>query len=383
MAESSSAASYSASTTTRTTSARSRPGRHSFFSAALGEHRARSDRVVVPLGVAPAGDVVAVDARRRPRRGSARRGRNPANSGTTARPCMAIAQVAADHRRQPVGLAVQRERGALDLLVVLEFDLEQPDDLDGQPGVPAMPTSVSTRRRRTPSRCRAGRSGCPSVARRSPASTTPSAYTAATIVVPCGTAAAITGRSGSTAAEPGGRSQVRGGAAVADEFVERRAVPRLSRPGRANPGGRSGRRRIRSLATLLHEAAHEFLGVVSSTASMSSRIASTSSESFSCRSLTSEPDSAASSTSSSCCRCGLLWPLSWVGMAPPLVVLITLAREKRCRRSVVGRRGYGVAHADPCRRQPGHPGRRRRPRRHGVLHRAGLRARAVLAGGGW
>ena len=44
------------------------------------------------------------------------------------------AEVAADQRGQPVGLAVEGQRGALDLLVVLELDLEQPDQLDGQPG---------------------------------------------------------------------------------------------------------------------------------------------------------------------------------------------------------------------------------------------------------
>ncbi len=44
------------------------------------------------------------------------------------------AEVAADQRREPVGLAVHRERGALDLLVVLELGLEQPHHLDREPG---------------------------------------------------------------------------------------------------------------------------------------------------------------------------------------------------------------------------------------------------------
>ena len=44
------------------------------------------------------------------------------------------AEVGADQRGEPVGLAVHRQRGALDLLVVLELDLEQPDHLDGEPG---------------------------------------------------------------------------------------------------------------------------------------------------------------------------------------------------------------------------------------------------------
>ena len=47
---------------------------------------------------------------------------------------MAIAEVAADHRGEPVGLAVEGERGALDLLVVLELDLEQPHHLDREAG---------------------------------------------------------------------------------------------------------------------------------------------------------------------------------------------------------------------------------------------------------
>jgi hypothetical protein len=45
-----------------------------------------------------------------------------------------LAEVAADHRRKSVGLAFERELGAFDLLVVLEFDLVQPHDLDGQAG---------------------------------------------------------------------------------------------------------------------------------------------------------------------------------------------------------------------------------------------------------
>ena len=43
-------------------------------------------------------------------------------------------EVAADHRGEPVGLAVEGEHGALDLLVVLELDLEQPDHLDREAG---------------------------------------------------------------------------------------------------------------------------------------------------------------------------------------------------------------------------------------------------------
>jgi len=43
-------------------------------------------------------------------------------------------KVRPDHGREPVGLALEREQGALDLLVVLELDLEQLHDLDGQAG---------------------------------------------------------------------------------------------------------------------------------------------------------------------------------------------------------------------------------------------------------
>ena len=43
-------------------------------------------------------------------------------------------QVAADHRAEPVGLAVQAQQRAFDLLVVLQFHLEQPGDVDGDAG---------------------------------------------------------------------------------------------------------------------------------------------------------------------------------------------------------------------------------------------------------
>src|SRR5665647_3304024 len=43
-------------------------------------------------------------------------------------------EVRADHGREPVRLALEREECALDLLVVLKLDLEQLDDLDGKTG---------------------------------------------------------------------------------------------------------------------------------------------------------------------------------------------------------------------------------------------------------
>ena len=44
------------------------------------------------------------------------------------------AEVGADQGGEAVGLAVHRQRRALDLLVVLELGLEQPDHLDGEAG---------------------------------------------------------------------------------------------------------------------------------------------------------------------------------------------------------------------------------------------------------
>ena len=49
---------------------------------------------------------------------------------------MAIGQVLAHHLGQLVGLALEREGRALDLLVVLELDLEQADHLDRHAGRP-------------------------------------------------------------------------------------------------------------------------------------------------------------------------------------------------------------------------------------------------------
>ena len=89
--------------------------------------------MVVLLRVAAAGDVEAVDAARR----SAGVGGVEVEAGEQRddrEPLHGRAEVAADHRGQPVGLAVQGELGALDLLVVLELDLVQPDDLDRDAG---------------------------------------------------------------------------------------------------------------------------------------------------------------------------------------------------------------------------------------------------------
>ena len=56
----------------------------------------------------------------------------PAKIGTTARPIIAAGQIHADHLAQPVGLAVEREVVALDLLVVLELGLEELRHLHGR-----------------------------------------------------------------------------------------------------------------------------------------------------------------------------------------------------------------------------------------------------------
>ena len=106
-------------------------GRPQLLQRATGEQRARADRVEVLLGVAPARRVEAVDPA-----GGRRVGRVDVETGEQRDDGQTLhghAEVAADHRGQPVGLAVKGQLGALDLLVVLELDLVEPDDLDRQP----------------------------------------------------------------------------------------------------------------------------------------------------------------------------------------------------------------------------------------------------------
>jgi hypothetical protein len=57
-------------------------------------------------------------------------------------PCIAAWQVAADHHRQLVGLALEAQRRALDLLVVLELQLEQRIISIAGPAAPAMATPL-------------------------------------------------------------------------------------------------------------------------------------------------------------------------------------------------------------------------------------------------
>src|SRR5207253_1599557 len=93
-----------------------------------GEDAAAADAVEAVLLIAAAGDVVRKD----PSRShvevitSEERYDGEALHGH--------AEVAADHRGQAVGLALEAECRALELLVVLELDLEQADHLDGEAG---------------------------------------------------------------------------------------------------------------------------------------------------------------------------------------------------------------------------------------------------------
>ena len=99
---------------------------------ALREDRARADGVEVAFGVDAADDVEAVDLA-----GFGDRGRvevEPCEQGHDGEALERDAEVAAQHGGEAVGLAVQGERGALDLLVVLEFELVELHQLDAEPG---------------------------------------------------------------------------------------------------------------------------------------------------------------------------------------------------------------------------------------------------------
>jgi hypothetical protein len=100
---------------------------------AAGEHRARADGVVAGgLAVQVPGDVVGED----PPGGAlvVRLGVVADQQRHDREPLHGRAEVAADHRGELVGLALQREGGALDLLVVLQLHGEQPQHLHAQPG---------------------------------------------------------------------------------------------------------------------------------------------------------------------------------------------------------------------------------------------------------
>jgi hypothetical protein len=68
------------------------------------------------------------------------------------------AEVAADHRGQAVGLALEGQLDrALDLLVVLQLDLEELDQLDGEAGRPGDADAAEYSSAARPSRCRGSR----------------------------------------------------------------------------------------------------------------------------------------------------------------------------------------------------------------------------------
>jgi hypothetical protein len=98
----------------------------------VGEQRTGADRVVAVLLVGAAGDVVAEDAAgpRRVARGEV----DAAEDRHDGEALHGGAEVAPDHRGEPVGLAVEGQHRALDLLVVLELHLEQADQLDADAG---------------------------------------------------------------------------------------------------------------------------------------------------------------------------------------------------------------------------------------------------------
>src|SRR5699024_3303088 len=86
---------------------------------------AGADRVVVDLLVLPAGRVEAEDP--------PGRGRVVPETGQQRDDGEALhrePQLGPQHRGQPGGLALEGERGALDLLVVLELHLEEPHELE-------------------------------------------------------------------------------------------------------------------------------------------------------------------------------------------------------------------------------------------------------------
>src|SRR3954452_530708 len=138
------------------------------------------------------------------------------------------------------------------------------------PAAPAIPTSEYSSAAKTFSMSRWAMR-LPAVARRSPAMTTPSSYEAATMVVPCGTERCSADRFGSRSGDaartnsvneedPGAVAYRRMPCTPADRSMLN-VAPRFEW-GCLRPylGGRRGRT-VRSLAALLHERAHEVLGI--------------------------------------------------------------------------------------------------------------------------
>jgi hypothetical protein len=93
-------------------------------------------------------------------------------------------QVGPHHLAELVRLALEAQRVALHLLVVLELGLEQPHHLDCRAAAPAIATPEKSSAGNTFSMRRLAIVN-PAVARRSPAITTPPAKRIASTVVPC------------------------------------------------------------------------------------------------------------------------------------------------------------------------------------------------------
>src|SRR6185436_10926214 len=106
------------------------PGAPPLLERALRRPAARTRRVVVVLLPPAAGGVVVED----PALLAALV--EPAEERHHDEPLDRHRQVAADHLREPVRLALERETVTGDLLVVLELELEQLDDLERLSGGP-------------------------------------------------------------------------------------------------------------------------------------------------------------------------------------------------------------------------------------------------------
>ena len=97
----------------------------------LGEDRARTHRLIALFLEVPATRGVERHDAARPPPGSGRRGRKPASSGSAMKPCSAAPRLPRTMVANRFTLPAERQRHALDLLVVLEFDGVQAGELDG------------------------------------------------------------------------------------------------------------------------------------------------------------------------------------------------------------------------------------------------------------
>ena len=127
MAESASAASHSARQARSSAAVRSRPLAVAELDHRPGVQAPRPGGDVLALLVATAGDVVGEQPPEPSAEVVAGEDRDDAQAHHRG------LEVAADHHRELVGLALEAERGAFDLLVVLELELEQPHHLHRRP----------------------------------------------------------------------------------------------------------------------------------------------------------------------------------------------------------------------------------------------------------